>query len=178
MSSPLARLLQTRPADLQVMRERARELARKPSADLSGTVIEVLEINSRSQRFAIPLQNVEGVAEVSSVACVPRCPGFVRGLVSFRGEVLVCVELSSLVAASDQGFADLRRIVSLAADGRKLALLAEKDMVVRPTLLESFKPSSLGSSGFLVGTDETFLSLLDPSALIAHSFRMLSEKAP
>lgn len=158
---------------LEVLRSRGRELA-KPMADYqeSGTdLIETLEIQSRSQTFAIPLIVIEGIGDLVSVATAPRAPPIVRGLVSFRGEVLLGVELSSLLGGTEGGIADLRRIIALASDGKKIAILAEKVVSVRTVAVDSFKPNRISQPPFVVGTDSEFITLLDPANLVAHVLR-------
>lgn len=163
------------PDELQVLRERARRLAPVPQAGSTGDEVEVLEIHSRGQSFALPLAAVEGVMELASVAALPQAPASVRGLVSFRGEVLVAFELSSLVGGGNPGIVDLRRVVAVSAGGRKLALLTERVLTVRTALVSAFKPIDGARFAFLVGADATLVSLLDPGGLVTHALGTLQQ---
>lgn len=167
------------PADeLLILRERARAIAPAPvSSNAVDEVMEVLEIQSRGQSFAIPLTGVEGISPLTSIAAVPRAPRVLRGLVSFRGEVLMGIELAALMGLGGDGLVDLQRVVALGADGLRLAILAERVLSVSQARPSSFSgASALGQQHrFVLGTDARFVSLLDTSALIAHVFRTLGE---
>jgi chemotaxis signal transduction protein len=102
-----------------------------------------------------------------SLAAVPRAAPWVRGLVPFRGEVLLAVELAPLVGSRTGGIADLKRVVALTTGGRRVALLVERVSAVQSVSTSAFRPDPLERHPFLVGTDADFLSLLEPSGLLA-----------
>lgn len=162
------------PADeLQVLKDRARELARKPAQQQTGDEIELLELHSRGQRFALPLSAIEGIVQLTSVAFVPQAPAYVRGLVSFRGELMIGIELSAFAGGAESGFADLQRVVAISAGGARLALLTEKVVSVRSAATTTFHPDPAWQRPYVVGTDKDFVTLLEPSALITHAFNAL-----
>lgn len=167
------RIAQLPSEELAVLRERAKEQARREQAQGVGERLEVLELSSRGQQFALPLEAIEGIADLTSVAALPRAPPMVRGLVSFRGEVLIGVELSGLTGGEDKGIADLRRVVAVTGGGTKIAILAEKVAAVRQIDPTIFLPDRLSQIPFVVGTDERFMSLLDPNALVAHALQSI-----
>ncbi len=171
------RFLNLPPAELALLRERARELARSQREADVGEQLELLDIRSRGQVFSLPLPAVDGIVELGSIAVVPRAPPFVRGLVSFRGEVLIGIELSALVGGAEAGFADLRRVVAVSAGGRKVGILAEKLLSVRRADASSFHADSLGQKGFVIGIDGSFSSLVDPAGLIELAFSKLVGRA-
>ncbi len=172
MSTGWRRLLELPPDAREVLRSRAKAVARAAESTETTDVTEILELRSQGHAFALPLSVVDGVTDLVSVAAVPRSPPIVRGLVGFRGSVLVGVELSSLVRRA-QGIADLQRLVAISANGRRVAILAEKVMSVRSVPLGTFQPDPVSRLPFVVGTDEHFLSLLDPGALVAYVVREL-----
>lgn len=167
------RFAQLSPTDLELLRDRARELARAEERKSVEDNTELLVVESRGQKFAIPLTAVETVGELSTLAAVPRAPAFVRGLVPVRGEVLIAVELGAILGGTPTGFADLRRIVTLCAGDRKLALLTEPSLSVHHAPEAAFKADALRPHPALVGTDEAFVSLVAPAALIDHVFEAL-----
>jgi chemotaxis signal transduction protein len=177
VKSGFRRIAKLPPDELAILRERAKEQARREIATSGLEKMEVLELQSRGQQFALPLGAIEGIADLVSVAALPRAPPMVRGLVSFRGEVLIGVELSGLTGGGEKGIADLRRIIALSGGGTKLAILAEKVVSVRPVDPTSFQPDRLSQIPFVIGTDERFMSLLDPSALVAHALQSIGRGA-
>ncbi|MFZ5468327.1 MAG: chemotaxis protein CheW [Myxococcota bacterium] len=161
----------------EVLRARAKEVARTPEAVSDGELLSVLELHSRGQTLALPLSFVEGVTELVSLAAVPRAPPLVRGLVAFRGEVLIGLELSALIGGIDAGFADLRKVIAVAAGATKIGILAEKVISVRQVAAAGFKPDPVSTLPFVVGTDENLLSLLDPAELVGYVVRSLAGEA-
>ncbi len=134
--------------------------------------MDLLEIQSHGQKFALPLVDLLGVAELASLAPIPRAPRSVRGLVTFRGELLLGVELSALVGQSDTGITDLRRVIALTSHPMKIAILGEKILSIRTAPRDSFKPEP-SRHGFVVGIDENFISLVAPDLLAAHVLQLL-----
>jgi chemotaxis signal transduction protein len=167
-----ARFLDLPAGELALLRQRAKDLAKAPQETGPKDSVELLELMSRAQRFSIPLSAVEGITELGSLASIPRAPPFVRGLVSFRGEVLVAVELALVVGAST-GFADLQRVIALTHGGQRLALVTERGLSVREASPSQFKAGGVGQHLAIAGTDETFASLVDVAGLIRHVFDSL-----
>lgn len=170
---PQHRFAELPPEELAILRERSRETARAVAPVAAEHHLEVLEVVSRGQTYAIPIIAVEGVADLSSIATVPRLAPFVRGLVSFRGEVVLAVELTASEGAASKGFSDLRRLICLSAGGMKLAILAERVMVVRSVDPATFAMDPLVRSGYVLGTNTEFVTLLDPACFIEHVFRSM-----
>lgn len=168
------------PEDRALLQLRARELARPQGTDASGGPegVEVLELLSRGQRFALPLASVRSITELVSLAPLPRSPASLRGLVSVRGEVLVSVELGLLLGDTSGGIADLRRVIVVADEGRSLAVLAERIVGVMEVQTSTFAVAARANASFLEGTDEHLLSLLSIPRLIDHSFQLASGATP
>lgn len=170
------RFLDLTEQDLKLLRSRAVEMAKRIDDKEASDRVELLEITSRGQTFAIPLGAVEGITDLTSIASVPRSPPFVRGLVSFRGEVLIGIELSTLVGSGDLGFADLRRVICIVAGRLRIAILAERVVSVRSVALSVFKADPLGQHPFVLGTDDHFISLLEPGMLISYAFKSVGDR--
>ena len=158
--------------DLELLRERTLEVSPQSQTTDGREMIELLEIQSHGQSFVLPLSALQGIAELTSIAPIPRAPPSVRGIVSFRGELLVGVELSTLVGELSSGIVDLRRIIAVMSQTMKLAILGEKVLSVRIVPRDLFRPAP-SKFGFVVGTDENFVSLLDPALLIEHVLQLL-----
>lgn len=161
----------------QLLRARARELARHVESGPTEPPLELLEVRAHDQRIALPLEAVEGVVPLGSVASLARVPRFVAGLVGFRGEVLIAVELGVLLGHSGTGFADFSRAVALSVGGKRLALITERSLGVVQAPLASFRADAMKRQDFVLGTDGEFLTLVDPGRLIAHVFSALSGAA-
>lgn len=179
MSHAFDRFSALPPELLTVLRQRARELAKPLEVDeeQSGDLFEILEIHSRGQLFGIPLSVVEGIGDLNAIAGVPRAPPVLRGIVSFRGEVLFGLELSMLMGGESSGMADLRRVIVVAAGGLKAAILTEKVVSIRSARNTAFIRDKLGQHPFVTGVDSRFVTLLDPALVIQHAFKLVTNSA-
>lgn len=182
MSAPngFRRFLELSPPDRAVLRERARELGRpltNPQGEGPSDVFELLELSSGGQTFGIPIEAVQGVSELTGIATAPRAPPLLRGFVSFRGEILFGLELSTLLHTGAAGFTDLRRMVVLSAGALRAVLLAEHVLTIRSAHASSFVRDRLVQHPFVLGVDPGLVTLLDPGALIAHAFSSISGSA-
>jgi chemotaxis signal transduction protein len=166
------RFLELGADDRARLRERAADLSKVPPAAAAG-VVELLEVSCGGESFALPLDAVAGVTELTSLAEVPNPPRLVRGMVSVQGEVLWGIDLSRLAGGGGTGLSDLRRVVVVTAGNQRLALLAERALGVRQLPLSSFRPDPVDGRSFVKGLDESFLTLLDPAQLIAFVFAAL-----
>lgn len=163
------RFLQLPESDRALLRDRARETAAPAAVDQQADLLGVLEFESGGQSYALPLEVIEGVVELQMLAPVPRAPAVVRGLVLFRGEVLLAADPSRLFGAAT-GMTDLRRVVAVAASGKRMALLTPKTLVVRMVERSSFRPTESAGPSAVLGIDPRHMALLDPGALIGHVF--------
>lgn len=173
MSNVHERFLSLPKGDLELLQQRALEIAKVSENVEQQELLELLEIESRGQRFAVPLKTLEGVVELTSVAPIPRAPGVVRGIISFRGELLLGLELSALVGSTSTGITDLRRIIAVNASTMKVAILAEQITSIRAAPKVSFRPDPSRRFSFVVGIDENFVSLIDPDALVSQTLNLL-----
>lgn len=161
------------PADLALLEQRAAELAAVPVVDDDRQQISVLEVGTGAQIFAIPLELVAAVVEVSAVASLPGQPDAVRGLVVVRGEILVAFDLARLADAGARGLVDLRRAVVIRAGGRSAALLVERVIAARTTTRASYAGSVVALRRFVVGVDEALTALVDPAGVLDAAFSLL-----
>lgn len=159
--------------DRKLLQERARALAGQRVAHEEGERVEMLILQAAGQLLAIPLESVLGVMELTGLAPVPRAPPFVRGLVSFRGEILVGVEAGALLGSGQSGMADLRRVVALAAPSGRLALLADKVVAAETMDRGAFSPAADGTRPWFAGVNADFVTLLDVPELVGSVWRIL-----
>lgn len=157
----------------RLLQSRARALAGQQAEENDGEQVEVLLLQAAGQTVALPLEAVLGVTELTNLAPVPRAPPLVRGLVSFRGEILVGVEAGAVLGSGQTGIADLRRVVALESDAGRMALLAEKVTAARTMDRRRFAPAADGTRPWFAGVDPEFVTLFDVPELIRSVWRML-----
>jgi chemotaxis signal transduction protein len=170
------RFLDLQDVELRELRARTLDIAKVPQSAEKEDLLDFLEVRSRGQSFALPLHSLDGVMELVTVAPLPRAPPAVCGLVTFRGELLLGLELSALVGNVSTGITDLRRIIAMSAGGNKVAILAESVISIRNSPVRSFRPETTGRYSFVTGIDEGFVSLIDPQLLITHALKLVGER--
>jgi chemotaxis-related protein WspD len=113
-----------RPTPPDYVREWTEHLAGERKRTVAATV-PALVFRLGSEWLALPASMVEQVTEPSTVHTLPHRRLPVRGVVSVRGELIVCVSLESLLgldgspaAAPAQAY---QRLVVLSFDGARLA---------------------------------------------------------
>lgn len=170
MSTPsgYGRFLELPAQELAELRERARSLAATTNeAAETGDALEILEFVSHSETFAVPLSAVDGIIELTSLAAIPRAARFMRGLLAFRGDVLLAIELGLLSGGADVGFSDLKRVIAVSCPDGKVAILAEQIIGIRRAPASEFGTHAGGAGRFIQGTSAGFSSLVDVPRLLA-----------
>lgn len=56
--------------------------------------------------FAVPIEGVHEVAEMSDLACIPTLPADVAGVINYRGDALPVVRRERLLTPSEDALAD------------------------------------------------------------------------
>jgi purine-binding chemotaxis protein CheW len=152
--------------DLQVLRERARALARVADAAVpDGDSLELLEFRLADERYAVETRHVVEVHPFRDLTPLPGTPAFVRGIVNLRGRIIAVFDLKKFFDLPERGITDLHRIVVVRGQGLELGLLADTVTTVRRLSRASLAPSlptltEIGA-GYLLGVNEERLVVLD-----------------
>jgi purine-binding chemotaxis protein CheW len=77
-------------------------------------------------RFAIALSQVAEVGRVPALTRVPGLPGWVAGVVNWRGRVLAALDLRTLLGADRAPLTSAARLVVLAHDEMTVAVLVDR----------------------------------------------------
>ena len=77
------------------------------------------------QRYALPLADVEWVAQPTRLALLAGSPGAVMGLVSVQGWSIPVVSLRKLHGKAERDLSPGNRLIVLRKRGRKVALLVD-----------------------------------------------------
>ena len=109
-----------------VLSERARLLARRPSPPESGDMVAVVTFLVGGESFAIETTFVREIARLRHVAPLPRGPAAVRGVTTYRGEILPVLDVRAVLGHPAEGLPDLIRVLVLGAAGPEFGLLADE----------------------------------------------------
>ena len=152
--------------DLQVLRDRARALARVADAAVpDADSLELLEFRLADERYAVETRHVVEVHPFRDLTPLPGTPAFVRGIVNLRGRIIAVFDLKKFFDLPERGITDLHRIVVVRGQGLELGLLADTVTTVRRLSRASLAPSlptltEIGA-GYLLGVNEERLVVLD-----------------
>ena len=160
------------PADREILRARARELARTPAPEpASGALLEVLEFGLARERYAVETRCVAEVHPLKHLTPLPCTPAFVLGVVNLRGRILPVYDIRKLFDLPQQGLTDLHRIIVVHGGDLEIGLLAEAIEGVRSVPLESLQASLPTLTGiradYLKGVTAEHLVVLDLDRILA-----------
>ena len=156
----------------QILRDRARRLARKLEEDVEPeSQLEVLEFRLGQERYAVATRHVAGVAPLKHLTPLPSAPPFVLGIVSVRGRIMPVFDLKSIFGVPEQGLGDFHQIVIVEGNELEIGLLADATVGVHLLALESLQPPLPTLTGvrgeYLRGMTAERLALLDVERILA-----------
>jgi purine-binding chemotaxis protein CheW len=155
-----------------LLRERARALARAPGQDLAGTMdaVEVLAFELGGARYAVESSHVLHACAWSPLTALPGLPNHVAGIMAFRGRVLAVLDLRALLALPVTRLVDPAALIVLQDSAMEFALLADAVAGVchYPHASLSASLPGLGSlrAGYLMGVAPDRTAILDGSRLL------------
>jgi purine-binding chemotaxis protein CheW len=164
-------------ADIDLFRERARELARVAHRQDDDAHAPYALIRLGGERFGVRVGDVREFVHLNGLTPVPLAPAHVAGQVNLRGEILVVVDIRPLLGVSMA--APAMEIVVVRADDMPFGILAEAiddirdvsaaDRVPAPS---NGRPGSTAACPTVATFDGGFASLID----IAHVMVALTSR--
>jgi purine-binding chemotaxis protein CheW len=143
---------------------------RMQAESAGSTLIELCSVRVDTTLFAVPITHILEIVGNAHPRPVPLAPGFVGGLVHYRGDVLTTVSLRQLLSMpSLEGAQD---IIVLESAGGCFGLLVDSvgEVLTVPSSSHEPNPSTLDESrrALFAGTyklKESLLVMLDPEQL-------------
>jgi purine-binding chemotaxis protein CheW len=156
----------------EILRERARELARRPeTAPAADTMLEILEFRLAQERYALETRYVQEVYPLRDLTPLPGTPPFILGIVNVRGRIVPVFDMKKLFDLPEQGVTDLHRIVLVRGHGMELGLLADVVVGVRSIAASDLQPSLPTLTGiraqYLKGVTAERVVVLDIERVLA-----------
>lgn len=132
---------------------------------------EVVVVRLGGGAYAVPLPAVAEVGRPAALTRVPGLPGWVPGVVNWRGRVLAVLDLRGLLGADPAPLGRGGRLVVLAHEGVRVGLLTDSVEGTLALAPETVEPPlvSLAAGGLLCGQVTRPggpLGLLDPWAVL------------
>ena len=159
----------------EVLKARAKLLAREPIEDRPGQYIEVLEFMLAYERYAIDSAFVREVHPLKDITTLPGTPGFVAGIVNVRGRIVSVVNLKRFFNLPDKGLTDFNKVIILDDGQMEFGLLVDAVLAVQRLAFDSIQPAPSTLNGprvnkgadYLRGVTAERMSILDAAKILA-----------
>lgn len=123
-----------------VLAERARVLARPLERPRSREELVLVTFSTGGETFALEAAFAREVVRLRHLVTVPGAPAAVRGVTTYRGEVLAALEVRSLLGRPGEILADLLWLIVLGETAAELGLLASEVSDVTRVGTEEVRP--------------------------------------
>ncbi|HET8939908.1 MAG TPA: chemotaxis protein CheW [Polyangiales bacterium] len=155
----------------QVLRERARALARPIAPAYSSAIRNVVVFSLGDERYAIETRYVFTAQRLSEVFPLPGAASHVLGLTTLQGELLVMFDLRVLLGIARPARTEATRMLVLGDKHAELAIIADAVHDVQELraneLFELPAAASDGDSPYLCAVTNDAISLFAADILLA-----------
>ena len=111
----------------EILRRRARELAKTPAAEMGGArLMELLEFSLGPERYAFETSFVREVFPLTEITPLPGVPPYILGVVNVRGRILSVMDIRRLLDFANVGLTNLNKAIILHDGDMELAVLADE----------------------------------------------------
>lgn len=153
-----------------VLRLRARELARVRAEVVQQEAIEVLEFRLAEERYALETRYLVEVYPLRDLTALPGTPCFLPGVLNVRGRMLAVLDLKKFFDLPETGLTDLHRVVLVRSDDMEVGVLADIVVGVHHVPVGQVQPAppSLGiCARYLRGVTAERLIVLDVDQVLS-----------
>jgi purine-binding chemotaxis protein CheW len=125
----------------EVLKARAKALARRPQAEESGIErIEIVEFLLANERYGIESSFIAEVQPLKEFTPLPCTPPFVLGLINVRGNVLSVIDLRKFFDLPHKGLTDLTKVIVIHDEKMEFGILADAVMGSRRITVSEIQP--------------------------------------
>ncbi|MGC2423549.1 MAG: chemotaxis protein CheW [Nitrospirota bacterium] len=154
-----------------ILRQRARALAKEPEKKGAGEEIEIIEFLLAQERYAIDASHVREVYPLNDLTPVPCTPPFVLGIINVRGQIISVIDLKKLFGLPEKGLGDFNKVIILKSDAMEFGVLADVIVgfrLLRLAGLQQVIPTLTGvREEYLLGVTEDRLIVLDAEKILS-----------
>jgi purine-binding chemotaxis protein CheW len=166
----------------EILHQRANALALQAEGESHATLPEVVVVGISGEYFGLPLLSVREFCETRAVTPIPCCPSHISGSINLRGEILVVMDLRSLMGEAKDD-AIYRKVVVVEEGDITVGLGIEEiyDVVPVDTMKLSRLPLTAGSRSeeYLSGVavwGQRSLMILDCHKLLASAELVVNDE--
>lgn len=156
--------------DRVVLAERARALARVPATPRDGEELLVVEFSVGDEDLCIDAAHVREVVRLRYLTPVPGVPAAVRGVTTYRGEILAAVDVRPALGRPASGPSEIPWLLVLGSAKPELGLVASHVRGVASMGVPALGPLPgevpPGARRFARGVTDRAVTVLDGAALL------------
>jgi chemotaxis signal transduction protein len=122
--------------------------------------------------YAIKIENLISILELSSLQTIPQAPAWVDGMIDVRGEPVLGLSLAALLGRSQKEPGQLGLMIALEADpaaNARVALIAGQSLGIESYGSEQIHALAQpigGIESYLVRSDDEIVGIIDPTTLL------------
>jgi chemotaxis signal transduction protein len=130
-----------------------------------------LMISLSGHIYAVKIDQVAELVELSSLRPVPRGPPWIAGMIDLRGEPILGLSLPQLLGQPEQGPGRLGLVVMfpLVFPPARVALIAERSLGIEryaSNQIHAMREPVAGIESYLVRADDSITGVINPQALL------------
>lgn len=164
----------------EILRARARELAREPVREEVGERLDTVVFQLAYEQYAVESKYVLEVAPLRDLTPLPCVPSFVAGLINLRGDILSIVNLKKFFDLPEKGLTDLNKVIVLRSSWMEMGILADAVVGVRSLPLKEIQPSLTTLTGirgeYLRGVTGDGIVVLDGEKILSDKKLIIHEE--
>lgn len=157
-------------ATREILRKRARELARHSSEDMAGATLELLEFRLSHETYAIEICWIAETYPLRELTPLPGTPPFVLGIINVRGRILSVIDMRVFFDLPLKGLTNLNNVIILQSGEMEFGILADEIIGTRTIPLTELQPPLSTLTGireeYLKGVTRRHTALLDGEKLL------------
>ncbi|ABB73639.1 CheW protein [Nitrosospira multiformis ATCC 25196] len=165
----------------QILQARALALAQELSAqEVRNEDVEIVEFILGCERYALESCYVIQVAEVEDITPLPCTPGFIRGIVTLRGEILPVIDLKKFFEVPEKELGGRNKVIVLQSGKMTFSILVDEVLGARfilATDIQSSLPTLMDiRKKYLKGITSERLVVLDAENLLMDESIVVDEQ--
>lgn len=168
--------------DKQILRDRAKALAREPERDeaADGEHLLVIEFLLAYERYGIEASFVREVYPLRDLTPLPGTPPFVTGIINVRGQIRSVLDIKRFFDLPQRGLTDRNKVLLVRLGDTELGFLADAVLDVRALPAGAIRPAPATLTGiraeYLHGVTADGLIVLDVAAILSDKRILVDEE--
>lgn len=164
---------------IQILHQRAEELAKETVATDKQDGVEMIEFTLGSEHYGIESIHVSHVCKAKNITHLPSTPEFIEGIINIHGRLVCVINLKQLFGITKLPVDDMTRILIINHDDINLGIMADAVTRCEPITLETLQKSLPTLTGvrseFLMGITHDQKIILNVEKLISYKEFMIND---